>query len=107
MQNRNIETDLKEDYLLIERKKNRKKFRIFALANSVVCLILGALIAVNAITLFSTPYDANDYEMTKLLTIYDIIRNDWYYGDDGITDDEAMERAIKAMANDSSRFFAS
>lgn len=100
MQNRNIVSDAKDDYLLIERKKTRRKFRIFALANSVICLVIGILIASNAINLFSTPYDPNDYEMTKLLTIYDIIKNDWYYGEDGITDDEAMERAIEAMAND-------
>ena len=76
---------------------NKKKFTIFAICNSLVCLIIGAFIPLSINNFYQK--DEMDENMIKFMEIYDLIKDEWYFLDEG-DEEEYIDRALNAMVND-------
>ena len=76
---------------------NKKRVTLFIIANSIICLIIGAFIPLTVIKFL--PNNETDPNMKKFMEVYDTIKDEWYFLDDG--DEETyINRALDAMVND-------
>lgn len=73
-------------------RKERKKGIIFSLLCSVITFILGISLA----GIFGVGKNNVDKDLDNLISYYNILKNEWYFGDDETTE-EALKAAIAAI----------
>lgn len=87
-----------ETLLKKELKKRNIKFAIFSFLNSVAFLILGIFLVFNVLPQGKL-LNTKDENYRKLMQVYEIISQNWYFGEDG-DETDFVERALLAMIND-------
>lgn len=75
-------------------KKERKKGFFFTLLCSVITFVLGISFAAN----FGISNNEVDEDLENLIYYYNILKNEWYFGDDETTE-ESLKAAINAIYN--------
>ena len=81
------------------RKSERKRGRLFLWTSSLLFFVLGVVLT-SQLYLNFLP-SAQGEALDKLMTVYNLIKDEWYFGEPG-TEDEFLERALTAMVNDQS-----
>lgn len=76
---------------------SKKKLTVFFIVNSLVCLIIGAFLPVYFYDFFR-PQEV-DPNLTKFMEVYDLIKDEWYFLEDG-DESEFIDRALSAMVNE-------
>ena len=75
---------------------NKKRVTLFIICNSIICLIIGAFIPLTVLKFL--PYNEKDPNMKKFMEVYETIKDEWYFLDEG--DEESyINRALDAMVN--------
>ena len=76
---------------------SKKKVTIFIICNSLICLIIGAFIPLTINNFYKK--ESIDPNMAKFMEVYDTIKDEWYFLDDG-DEQSYINRALDAMVND-------
>lgn len=81
------------------RQSERKRGRLFLVTSSLLFFVLGVVLTSQLYRTFMP--SAQGEALDKLMTVYNLIKEEWYFGEEG-TEDEFLERALTAMVNDQS-----
>lgn len=80
-------------------KKDKKKHLIVTLISSVVCLCLGISITAVVMKNQGNNKTNSDANLAKFEEIYNVIADEWYFGDQAEDEATYIDRALSAMVN--------